>query len=66
MKCRCGCGGEARWLATGFDFRGEFYINEPMCHSAATYCEESAAILDLSFSKFAAPEPPAQSRAEQP
>jgi hypothetical protein len=60
MECRCGCDRDAEWYGTGIDFTLQPYVNEPMCTSAAEYYAESAAILDLPFSKFRAPVESAQ------
>lgn len=50
MICLCGCKGEAMYLISGQDYGGQFFKDEPACFDAATYCEESAAVLDLPFS----------------
>lgn len=49
--CRCGCGCAARWLGTGDDYDGTKFTDEPMCDSAAYYCEESAAECGHEFTK---------------
>lgn len=49
MECKCGCGGEARWLMTGVDYDGSRFVDEPGCESVARYCAEAAAELRLPF-----------------
>jgi hypothetical protein len=63
--CRCGCGLPGAWLATGCDYDptkkggiGAAFVDEPMCHSAASYCSESADELGLPFTIWRAPENP--------
>jgi hypothetical protein len=62
MKCRCGCGGEARWLVTGYDYdprakdgRGEQFTDEPCCSTVTSYLEECSAELGHPISKRPAP-----------
>jgi hypothetical protein len=52
MKCKCGCDSEAAFYISGVGFGGDAYYNEPACWAATEYCEESAAILELPFSKW--------------
>lgn len=51
MMCRCGCEGEALWLVTGFGYephgKGAPFVDEPACHDAAVYLEETALELGL-------------------
>lgn len=49
LKCRCGCGGPASYLCSGWEYDptkrdglGKRFDNEPCCISAASYLEESA------------------------
>lgn len=53
IKCRCGCGGEAKYLCDGTDFDGSTFTDEPACQSATAYMEESAHELGLTFTKRA-------------
>lgn len=57
--CRCGCGSEAVWLVTGFDFdprapgkRGKPF-SEPVCDATSSYLTESSAELGFPCTKTA-------------
>lgn len=52
-KCRCGCGSDAVWLVSGFDYdprapggKGKAF-KELCCSGSAAYLEESS--MDLGF-----------------